>query len=240
MRKSCSCTSFALLVLLLMPGCSSTINVGRLEPKPSSPPSTPPVIDGIPFRVPSIYTVRVYQRKGATYEEKAHFVHQLADPQQLYTLNFNSQALADQKFNLKIRPDGTLEVLDLKETKKVDEALTEFGAQAVALYSAIGKRDLDEANAQKTALDAQKALLDSQALLDGAVKKPDLDQDIARVAALEALNAANAAERTLLAQANASPAEKAPLEDALRLARLKANQAFKRAGLEPPFPDAFP
>ncbi len=237
------------LVLLVCAGCSANVTVGRVAPaKPAEKCHLTGEVDGIPFRVPAIYTLRVYQLKGKSYEpvESARFVRKLPDPCELYTLSFDAKALSDQKVALKLDIDGTLDLLDMTEAQKVDEAITDIGGSAVDLFAAVQGRELTELQAQKTALEARKAAVEAEAALAAAEAKPGTDQanatGTAMIAALEALNAARAAERALEAavQQRAPAAQLAPLQDALRLARLKANDAYRKAGLEIPFPDIFP
>jgi len=247
--------SARLAVSLLLPvivGCSANVHIGRVAGPPPPQPAEKcrPIgeVDGIPFRVPAIYTLRVYQLKGKSYEpvESARFVRKLPDPCELFTLSFGAKALSDQKVNLKFDVDGTLDLLDLTETQKLDEAITDVGGQAVDLFAAVQGRELTELQAQKTALESRKAVVEAQAALTAAEAKPTTEQanasGAAMIAALEALNAARAAERALeTAVRQRAPAQqRAALEDALRLARLKANEAYRKAGLEIPFPDVFP
>lgn len=262
MRPLSTCTlSFALAALI---GCSATVSVKPIDPnsKPGAAgtcssnflvrlinpkPNPGGAVCGVPFRAPAHYTIRVYQSdgKGGYKEIKERFVENLPNPDELYALNFSAKALSNQKVGLKFNPSGTLNLVDLSgASQQADEAIKAFGDQAVGLYSAIQNRGLTELKAQKDALDASKAVLEAQDALRTATNKPTTNQGTALVAALEALNAAREAEREWSTLINQVPKPSAALiaaaEDKLRLARLKANLAYRQAGLEPPFSDVFP
>jgi hypothetical protein len=245
--------NFFKLITSLLPlvcvACSANVEIGRVAPESENAKCSPTgAVAGVPFRVPAIYTLRVYQLKGKSYVpvESAPFVRKLPDPCELFTLSFGANALSDQTMALKFDVDGTLDLLDMKETQKLDEAITDVGGQAVDLFAAVQGRELTELQAQKAALEARKQVVDAEAALAASETKPATDQanasGTAMIAALEALNAARAAERSLDAavRQGATDAERAALEDALRLARLKANDAYRKAGLPIPFPDIFP
>lgn len=220
----------------------------KREPSPSELCRTDGDTAGIPFRVPATYTIRVYQLHGMRYEavDSPPFIHTLPDPCELFSLSFSAKAFSDQKVALKYRDDGTLDTLDLVEAKKLAEAIDSVGGQALDLYAAYERRDLTELEAKKAGLVSKKEALETEQALATAMDKPATDKanqsGAAMIGALESMNAARAAERALAnaasLQANASAL--ASLEDALRLARLKANDAYRKAGLDAPFLDVFP
>jgi hypothetical protein len=252
-------------LLALTAGCSSTLKVEDISPlmisqaqaatTASSPPTTAqaaPTTDakpsvalaGLPFRVPNVYTVRVFQKqKDGDYKQvERHFVKVLPDPKKLYALNVDSKLMSQGTLDVKIRADGTLDFVHLHDVEfRGDEALTAFGTQATALYEAIENRDLIALETQKAAIEAKKNLLVSEAALEEQADKPADDLDAALIAALEALNEANSAYDALegLQSQTAPPptaTEVRAAERALLLARVKANQAYRRADLPVPFP----
>jgi hypothetical protein len=235
-----SLRSILLLVLSIeLAGCSASVSV---KPVPVPSGDTPQVVNGVPFRVPGQYTIHVYRLNKDNYEEIRNYVRTLPDPDELYAVNFSAKALSDQKVNLKFRSDSTLSELNLSgAAQKVDEAITAIGTQAVGAFSAFQNRELTTLEAANKEAEARKALADAEAALDTSTGKPAIAQEDALVAALTALNAARKAENELNdLPATATASERAAKEDALRLERLRANVAYRRAGLAVPFPDAFP
>ncbi len=248
-----------LAVILIAAGCSSTLKVEDISetlqnasetapPAATSPTVETKPVSGLPFRVPNVYTVRIYQkqRDGSYQAIEPRFVEVLPDPEKLYAINVDAEWLTKQTLDVELNNDGTLKMVYLHGVEfRGDEALEALGSQASAIFEAVENRELNELAAQKAALDAQKELLDAQknllaaeSALEDAQDKPADDLDVAMVAALEALHAANAAfDAFELLPATATAIEIRAAERALQLARIKANQAYRQADLPAPFPD---
>ena len=223
-------------------------------------------IHGIPFRMKETYTINIYKKYGEKYKKKGQLVQNLPDPKRLFAVNFKAKQFADQKLQLDFRNDSTISALDLSTTLKFDKALKSLGNNAVNVANALVELEktkeeakVSEFDKKKKELTEQKEMLALEAeILNAqenlrtaqrdATKIPLLESELDTSEkerlmedALRALQDAEAAELALntLPQ-DAKPEELLGAQAALRLARLKANHAFRKAGLEAPFPDAFP
>lgn len=200
--------------------CSSTVVVEDISDVQDGE-----AVGGIPFRPSERYVAHVYQfvpdpLATGTYKHRYATAHTLGDHERLYALNFDSQLLSNHTLDVEFHPNGTLDHFKLSQEQEVDTALNALATQLTAVDGAMDAQDSAAATA---ATNAQQALVD----------------------ALEAYNDALEAElalEQLLANTEDPPTALDVLteEGKVRVAQLKANQAYVAAGLQPPFPDVFP
>lgn len=232
-----------LVLVAVLYGCSSSVMVHEIsQPLPAGRQE----VAGIPFRLAEGYTLRVYQRTSAGEYVEVHSQRErLPDPDRLLAVELDAGRLADNELDLQLREDGTLSVVDLSESQKLDEAIQTLGGkaldvaeQAITFEDQVRAKELERLT-QATELEAAQASLET--VRRERDEAPGADREAALEAALEALTAAELAAETLAALPDeATEAERAAAKGALRLARLKANHAFRRAGLTEPFPGVFP
>ncbi|HYD37373.1 MAG TPA: hypothetical protein VEA60_07155 [Allosphingosinicella sp.] len=204
----------ALAAALVLAGCSSTLQVKEIGNGVA--PGT--AVDGIPFRMPKRYTLKLYERTPSGYQE----VHQqpvtLADPDRLFLLGFESMPLANSTVDFKMNPDNTLQQVGLKSESKGAGALTEVGAQAAAFGKAL--------ETEETARATEATTTSTRA--------------IAADKAWQAAEEAQLALDNLLKDASASNDAVLKARNKARSAKLDANEAARLAGRAPYYPDVVP
>jgi len=142
-------------------------------------------------------------------------------------------AIADAALTFKTKQDAA-EVARLQGETGLAGARADLAAAQLKASLQGTNEELARAQAQTNLEKARQELLTTQ-------QGPASNQAARLTAALESYNAAQAALRALEALGpDATNVERGAAEDALRLARLKANQAHRLAGLAEPFPGVFP
>jgi hypothetical protein len=117
-------------------------------------------------------------------------------------------------------------------------AITEVGTQLNAIADKIATFDNDRRAAELAAL---KSKTDLEEAIQKAKESPIQAKEAVLVAALQAFNDAEAAQRKLNdLPSTATTSERADAEANLRILKLQANQAFRKAGLSAPYPGVFP
>jgi hypothetical protein len=226
----------------------------RLQVQDISGLKTGEPVAGIPFRVREPRTVRVWMRQSAEGDKPPQYkqvfvrTYELPDSGRLYALNFEASLFGRRDVKVVLREDGALGSVSLKGEDKTGEALAAASKQSLGLADAVVGFEAKQREAQLAALQGRTSLEKAQAEFEkaqrdlaGSREQPSADQNARLVAALEAFNAAQEAERALgNLKPEAPAADRAAAEDKLRLAQLKANQAYRRAGLAEPFPGVFP
>jgi hypothetical protein len=184
-------------------GCSSEILVKEI-PNNLKAGST---VEGIPFRVPKRFSAKIYEKQNDGYKEVATLPVTLPDPDRLYTVNFNSQALANPTFDLMANADNTLQQVSLKSKSKGSDALTAVGAQLNSAATALQSRKTagiasDTATAN-SAIAADKAYQAAElAILQykNALAKPDVTaEDLLKASQLARSTQLDANEKARLA-----------------------------------------
>lgn len=221
----------------LLAGCSTTMKVTEITGRAQGGS-----IDGIPFRVKQPYTVRVFARQqNGTYRQVLVQPVELADPDRLYAVNFDASTWGNRSFEAKLREDATLESVHIKSEEKAGEILAAAGKQANAVADAAVSFESKRRESEITALKSQLDLVKAKADLPAYAETQQVDRETRVLAALEARNAAAAAERAIAdLPPDATSSQRAAAEEALRVAQLKANQAARRAGLGEPYPEVSP
>jgi len=207
-------------------------------------------ISGIPFRVLTPYTVTVFARKSKVddkvddeyeYEQVFQTSTSLPNPNKLYSINYVSQFFANSTFELTMREDNTVSALNTTGESTLPQAIKDIGKQSTDIAAAIASYENQRKAALKESMDAEATLLKAKAGLIDVQEAPATNRAARIEAALKALNEAQAAERVLdNLPATATSQQRGDAEGALRLARLRANQAHLRAGLSEPYPGVFP
>jgi hypothetical protein len=221
----------------LLAGCSTTIRVKEITGRAEGGS-----IDGIPFRVKQPYTLRVFARQqNGTYRQVLVQAVDLADPDRLYAVNFDASTWGNRSFEAKLRDDATLESVHIKSEDKTGEVLAAAGKQANAVTDAAVSFESKRREAEIAGLKSQLDLAKAKAELPAYAESQQVDRETKVLAALEARNAADTAERAIAdLPPDATSSQRAAAEEALRVARLKANQAARRAGLGEPYPEVSP
>ncbi len=206
---------FLIGITLMASACSSKLavrDITKLEPQST--------VVGLPFRVLEPYKVHLYVKddKGnyQYFDSKNEII---ANPERLYSVNFNSQLFSDHTLKVNFNENGTMSLVNLGTTSQVDEMLSELGTQFKDVTGTI-----------QTIKAAKKA--EDQAAIDLA--------DANEIKATEARNAVKRAEEALVKVQNGTDFQISAAEDALRLAKIKANQAFRKYDGTTPYPDAKP
>lgn len=203
----------------VLSGCSTQVQVSPLA-QDLGPNE---VVNGLPFRSRERYQVTLYRRDGLTYQpvEATAQTASLANLDALYVLRIKGAALSDGTVVVKMRTDNTLESVNVKSTSKGPEALTALGKGIKDLADAEATRDKDAATKTK------------------AAEADVISSEDSRLAALEARQAADLAGVELAElPATATQAQRTGAEQKFVKLKLVANQKARRAGLQPPFPDA--
>lgn len=239
--------SLAALIILLIWGCSTDLKVKPYKPMAEGS------IDGIPFRVPAAHTIRIYKMNESSgrYELVHRKTANLPATDQLYTLNYSASFLANPNFELTFAPDNTLKSILVEGESSADKLLSSVATQTVAAGNAITdfentKRAAQKANitsendlmtAQTAALSNQLNYIKALAAVPDYNESSSSNQEARLQAALKARLDIETAEREL---AKAKDEDAPNIEGRLRLLKLVANSAYRKAGLAEPYPGVFP
>jgi hypothetical protein len=219
MKRFFSIALMAMTLVATLPGCSTQVQVSAL----SSDLKDNEAVNGLPFRSRERYSIKLYRLQGGTYEavETKEQTASLANLDVLYVLRVKGGALSDGTVTAKMRSDNTFESLKVESTSKGQEALTALGKGFKDLADAKATRDKDASDKTKAAEGDVVASEDS------------------RVAALDAKQATDLAAVELAElPATSTQAQRTAAEQKVVKLKLVANQKARRAGLQPPFPDA--
>jgi hypothetical protein len=193
----------------LVGACSAEVKVSELAP--GAPPGTP--VDGIPFRTKERYIVKVYQKSDKGYVEVAKQMHTLPNPNKIYVLHHIGQLLSNSDTKFTLNDDGTLKTVHLGAQSQLDEAVTALEEQVSAAGTTIEKIE--------TAKESER--------------QAEEDLDVAYQTALNAATLA-VAELAELPQ-DVAPSVLLAKQNEVRLKKLEANIAARRANLPRPFPE---
>ncbi len=184
------------------------------------------VVDGIPYRTPKRYVISVYKKTDRGYEEVHTKTETLPDPDRLYVLGFEALPFSTSTVELILNPNNTIQQVSLKSASTGQTALTALGTQVAAASTAEASRRTAEATATTTAATAASTAAGAAAALLVAAEKAKGAADLASVKYQLALGNP---ETTLDKLKEAEVAE--------RNAKLDANEAARKAGLPPYYPD---
>jgi len=199
---------------LLVSACASDLKVHEISN--DLPPGSE--VEGIPFRVPKRYTLKLYERTATGYQLVHSQPATLPDPERLYVLGFESQPLANATVDFKMNPDNTLQTVALKSDSKGASALTEVGTQAAAVNTAI--RTANTAEDTAATLEATRSVAADKAFQAAELAQLELDN--------------------LLKDSNASNEAVLKAQNKARSAKLDANEAARIAGKPPYYPEVVP
>lgn len=221
---------FLLLAGLFAAGCTSSLEVTDITKAEAGDE-----INGLPFRLDAPYSVRVFIKdKEGSYKESFSREMILPEQDRLYALGFSSGYYSDQDLDVTFKPDGTLQKVRLVTTGKGDEAITALATEVKDVGEAVSTYRNTRDQAEIERLQKKEALREAQVADDA--KQHELDQ-----AALEALLAVEAAQRTLDGLGpDASEEERAAAAADLRAKKAAANTAYRLAGRAAPYPGVFP
>jgi hypothetical protein len=234
--------SITLVALLALAGCSTALTVSDIS---AAKPGTD--LKGIPFRVKAPRTIRVWARQPS--DENGKVVYQavfvkpfeLPDPRTLYALGFEADTFSSKCLEVKLNSDGSLASVRVKSENRADEVVAKVGKKVSAAADAAASYPNTVRQAETAQLKAADDLALAQAALAQTLAQPAADRETNLVAALQAYVDAEAADRSLRGLAfDATTAQRAEAAAALRLAQYKANIAYEKAGLAPPFPGVSP
>ena len=208
--------SVALALAALLGACSAEIKVSEL-PSDAQPGTT---VNGVPFRTKERYLVKVYRKSEDGYQQVYQQMETLPNPDRVYVLEHLGQLLSNTETKFVLQRDGTLDSVDLAADSQLDEALVALGEQVQATGTTIEEIRTARA-AEKTA------------------EETELQQEeTAAVDYQTALNAATEAEAQLAELPAESPASTVlAQQNRVKLLKLQANIAARRAGLPRPFPE---
>src|SRR5207245_8069479 len=131
---------------------------------------------------------------------------------------------------VKLKDDGTLDTVHLKSDDKTADVVAAAGKQANAIADAAASFQNSVRATQIAQLKSEGDLAAAQQALTKTKEQPDADRNANLVAALQAYNDAEAAERKYESLgSDATSAERADAAATVRLARLKANVSFEKA-----------
>ena len=128
--------AFALAALLLA-SCASSLHVTEI--RNDAPAGTK--VDGIPFRVPRAYTVKLYQLRS---DKNLYTPVANAPPMSvtapnmghLYVLGFEGQPLSNPTVSLTLNSDNTIQNVSLSSSPSGQAALTAISTQMTAVNGA--------------------------------------------------------------------------------------------------------
>jgi hypothetical protein len=214
-------------------GCSTTMKVEALTDPMAK------TIAGVPFRMQEPYTLRVYQKNKNNEYKEVHVVWMdLPNPNLLYALNFESEYFSNHTLELKLNDDSTIDSMALTTLITSGAAIAEAGTQLNTIADKLATYENDRRAAELANLKSKANLQDE---IDKLKTGPVESKEAALVAALQARNDAEAAQRTLNdLPSDATPSQRADAEANLNLLKLKANQAHRKAGLAEPYAGVFP
>lgn len=204
------------LAITALAGCSTQVKVSEIDVALAADS----VVNGIPFRVPGHFNLKLYQLVDGTYKkvEVTPAVETMADMSKLYLLKVEGQPLSQGSVTLKLTVDGLVDTLKVVSTSKGQDLLSELGS---------GIKKVAEAEATRDKADATR-LTAAEADLAGSEDRT--------LAALQARQEADLAALELEAlPATATTVMRKSAEQKLERLRLLANQKARRARLQPPF-----
>lgn len=158
----------SIVLFALCAGCSTTLSVTDISGLTSDEFNKLDQAErGIPFRVTSPYTVRLFQKQvDGSYATVGKPVHvKLPNTDKLYALNYDSGQFSNHTFALTLNPNGTIASVGATETKQIDEAITAIGTEVTDVAGAIVDRDVTELTAEKAKLELEAGVLDARRLL---------------------------------------------------------------------------
>ena len=197
-------------------GCSTQVKVAPL----SIDLAAGEKVDGIPFRMPMRYSLKLYELVDGKYKatEVTPSTDTFADMTKLYKLQVEGKALSQGAITFKLNPDGTPSTLKVVSTSKGQDILSELGTSYKNVAVA------------KAALEKSKSTMQTTAETDLASTE---DRELAALVARQDADLAVVKLNSLSASTTA--ADRKSAEQAVEKARLIANQKARRAGLPPPF-----
>lgn len=218
MKSSSRLTVVVLGLLVLMPGCSTQVNVTQLDQNQAANSE----VNGLPFRSRERYQVKLYRRDGLTYRpvETKEQTASLANLDVLYALHVKGSAFSDGTVTVKMRSDNTLEAVTVKSTSKGPEALMAAGK---------GIKDLADAEATRE----KAAVTQAKAAEAEVVSSEDSRRDAVEAKLAADLASVEYAELSV----TATQTQRTTIEQKVVKLKLIANQKARRAGLQPPFID---
>jgi hypothetical protein len=206
----------AALALVSLLGCSARIAVKELKPTDES-------VDGVPFRVKERYVLEVYQKTDAGYVKVGEQLATLPNPDRVYLLQHFGKAFANSGTKFKLRGDGTLETVALSSESTSADALAALGEQVDAIA------------------EQAKALESAREEKDQAKEAARQATEQGEVDYVTAYNAAALAQAELdELPKDASASTRLAKENEVKLLKLQANIAARRADLPRPFPNVRP
>jgi hypothetical protein len=232
-----------LVGLIAMWGCSTVQTVKEI---PSQGGGDPP---GIPFRMLAPYTVRVFIKdQNGSYQQVFVQSQDLPDQERLFAMNVDSKFLSNYQLQLNFNNDSTLSGSGITTAITAAPAIAATGTQISAVADSLvnfnnTRRAQESANLQSQTNLLQQQTTNAQAIiaLQKQLQAPHVSKEADLVTALQALNAAQAAQRLVdNPPEGTTPSDQANHEANLRLTKLQANQAFEAADLPAPFPGVFP
>lgn len=234
--------TITLVALVTLGGCSTTLSVTEI-----STPTPGADLKGIPFRVKVPRTIRVWARQppaddgSVAYRAVFSKSFELADPKTLYALGFEADVFASKLLEVKLNDDGSLASVHVKSDDKTADVVAEVGKQVNLAADAGVSFPNTVRQAELAQLKTANDLAAAQATLAQSRAQPETDRGTNLVAALRAYTDAETAAATLQGLSpDTTAAQRAEAAGALRLAQFKANIAYQKAGLAPPFPGVSP
>lgn len=241
----------------LLSGCSSqwkVTDVTEDEPvAPSGGAVRPTKVAGVPVRVPEKLRVRVFRLKADkdAYEQVFTTAAVLPHPWRKLAVNFDGGFFSDAKVNLKLTPEGYLDLASMETQLKFDEALDaiadQLGAVGGAANELVAKqraaREAERAAERAAIAEAeakQKAAAEEERKRLAELETSRQSKETALAAALNSLQAVEAAQRELARMGDDVEVEvRAQAEAKVLRLRFEANVAHRRAGLPQPYPGTF-
>lgn len=242
------------LFVLILASCSTHQKIAEI---PDVGMDAPP---GIPFRVLTPYTIRVFTKgKDGNFQQVYVQSQDLPDQDCLFALNVSSDFFSNHVLQVNVNNDSTLNGSSVTTAITIAPAVAALGTQTTAVGDTIAnfnnnRRTQELANLQSESslrlqrLTSQTNLVQQRLTLEQTIanlqkqnQAPQLAREAALVAALQSLNAARAAQQLVdNPPKGTTPVQQANNEGSLRLAELQANQASEAAGLQDPYPGVFP
>jgi hypothetical protein len=210
------------LVASLGGGCASEVKVRDI----SGPPPQPGVeFEGIPVRFPSRQAVEVYAlQPDGSYTLVHSHVYVLPDQSRMFAVRVDADELSDHTLALEVEADGTPKKIKTTTSSQGGEVLSQVGSSLSGVATAVA------------------TLEQKQQEVEAAERKKGSD-DLANREKLY-LEFRDTVEEALRQEAkvNGLPsttpnADRFAEVSKLRILKLKANQAARRAGELKPFPD---
>lgn len=203
--------SVAIVSSIAIAGCSATPEIRDVSALAEGAE-----VGGIPYRPLLAVDVGLWEldeRKG-TYVERKTLQSSIPHPHRILALGYSGQLLADPELQVKLNPDGTLQLYKLTSSPKpATDAATGFKDAVTAFRT--------EVTARKTELTAAGTAADT-----------------ARAEAVKARNAVESAQGALdAAIADGKESAIISARAALIVAQRNANVAYLRAGLFAPYPE---